>query len=271
MGKVFIIDLAKCNGCHNCQVACKDEHCEQAWLPYTQAQPETGHFWMKVRQEERGQVPVVKLSYTPLLCNHCASCALMAEDLGEATYRREDGLVIIDPVKAEGKGELVGACPHGRVFWNEKLSLPQKCTGCAHLLDDGWSVPRCVDACPTEALRFGDEEDFAAEIAAAQRSSIETETGSRVYYLNRPKRFIAGTVVDLSENEVLIGARVSAYAADGSVVATASTDDFGDFIFDQLAAEAFTVEVEEWGYARKSLAVDVTRQDISLGVISMTK
>ena len=269
MGKVFIIDLAKCNGCHNCQVACKDEHCDQAWLPYAQAQPETGHFWMKVEQKERGQVPVVKLSYTPLLCNHCDNCALEAK--GEETYRRGDGLVIIDPEKAKGKKELVGTCPHGRVFWNDALDLPQKCTGCAHLLDDGWTVPRCVDACPTDALLFGDEEDFAEEIATAQISDADAETGSRVYYLNKPKRFIAGTVVDPAEGEVLIGARVSAYAADGSVAATAATDEFGDFFFNMLEPGVYTVEVEEWGYSKQALSVDVTADDISLGVISMAK
>ncbi len=73
MAKVFVIDFDHCNGCHNCQIACKDEHCNQPWLPYADAQPLTGQFWCKVNETVRGQVPVVKISYEPVLCNHCAA------------------------------------------------------------------------------------------------------------------------------------------------------------------------------------------------------
>lgn len=105
-------------------------------------------------------------TYVMHRCQHCdnAPCMKAAPD---AVYKREDGLVIIDPVKAEGKRELVDACPYGAIFWNEELSIPQKCTGCAHLVDEG-ELPHCVDVCPHEALRFGDEEDFADEIAKAE-------------------------------------------------------------------------------------------------------
>ena len=36
MGKVFVVDISLCSGCHNCQIACKDEHCGRAWLPYAE-------------------------------------------------------------------------------------------------------------------------------------------------------------------------------------------------------------------------------------------
>ena len=39
MSKVFVIDVARCSGCHNCQLACKDEHCENDWRPYAAPQP----------------------------------------------------------------------------------------------------------------------------------------------------------------------------------------------------------------------------------------
>ena len=268
MSKVFIVDLKRCNGCRCCQVACKDEHCGQAWMPYAQEQPETGQFWMKVNYEERGQVPVVRLAYEPRLCNHCDDCRLV-EAAPEAVYRREDGLVVIDPVKSEGMKSLVEACPHGAVYWNEALGIPQKCTGCAHLLDDGWSVPRCVDACATDALRFGDEEDFADEIAAADRSELELATGARVYYLGRHKRFVAGTVVDLQINEVLIGARATALGNGGDVVATATTDDFGDFMFEDIEAGPYEIRVEADGYASRAVPADASERDASLGVIEM--
>lgn len=128
----------------------------------------------------------------------------------DAVYKREDGLVIIDPVKAEGKRELVDTCPYGAIFWNEELSIPQKCTGCAHLVDEG-ELPHCVDVCPHEALRFGDEEDFADEIAKAEAIVPERAASDepRMYYLNQPKRFIGGIIVDLEADEVIIGAKIT--------------------------------------------------------------
>ena len=42
MGKVMVIDLSICNGCHNCQIACKDEHVANDWTPIAKPQPDTG-------------------------------------------------------------------------------------------------------------------------------------------------------------------------------------------------------------------------------------
>ena len=118
----------------------------------------------------RGQVPKVRVSYVMHRCQHCENAPCMAA-APEAVYRREDELVIVDPEKAAGRRELVEACPYGAIFWNEELAIPQKCTGCAHLVDAG-EAPHCVDVCPHGALRFGDEEDLAAEIAAVPRRSF---------------------------------------------------------------------------------------------------
>ena len=167
MAKVFIFDADRCNGCANCMLACKDEHCDNDWTPYAKPQQQTGQNWNRLDERERGQVPKVRVSYVLHLCQHCDDCALVAA-APECVYRRDDGLVIIDPEKAAGRRDLVELCPHGAVSWNAQLELPQKCTGCAHLLDDGWSVPRCVEVCAMGALRFGDEEEFADEIARGE-------------------------------------------------------------------------------------------------------
>ena len=144
--KVFVFDSAKCNGCHCCQLACKDENCEQAWPPYSAPQPETGQFWMKVDEKERGSVPKVKISYWAHGCSHCDNAPCM-EVAPEIVYKRADGLVIIDPEKSKGRRELVDSCPYGAIYWNEELEIQQKSTGFAHLLDDGREIPRCVEAC----------------------------------------------------------------------------------------------------------------------------
>ena len=169
MAKVFCIDVSRCSGCYNCQFACKDEHCNNEWLPIAKQQPLTGQFWLKLEEHVEGSRPKIRIHYIPVLCNHCEHPACM-EAAPDAVYRREDGLVIIDPIKAAGHKELADACPYGAIYWNEALQIPQKCTGCAHLVDDG-KTPRCVDVCHTGAIRFGEESEFADLIAEARNLS----------------------------------------------------------------------------------------------------
>lgn len=202
MAKVFCIDVAKCSGCYNCQFACKDEHCNNEWLPYAAKQPMTGQFWLGIEEHVEGSKPKIKIHYIPVLCNHCEDPACMKAAKNGAVYKREDGLVIIDPEKAKGQKEIAEACPYGAVFWNEELSLPQKCTGCAHLLEEG-KVPRCVDVCHTGAIQFGEESEFADFIDGASVRIPESGTGPKVYYRNIPGRFIGGTLYDPDRKSVV--------------------------------------------------------------------
>ena len=64
--KVFVFDSSLCNGCYGCQLACKDEHWNNEWPPYALSQPDTGHFWCRMTQTDHGQVPKVRVEYTPL-------------------------------------------------------------------------------------------------------------------------------------------------------------------------------------------------------------
>ncbi|MBX9034964.1 4Fe-4S dicluster domain-containing protein [Gordonibacter massiliensis (ex Traore et al. 2017)] len=259
--KAFLIDVAKCNGCHNCQISCKDEHCGTAWMPYAADQPTCGQFWCKVDEKVRGSVPVVRVSYTPLVCGHCADAPCMAAAKDGAVYRRDDGLVIIDPVRAKGQRAIMEACPMGAVYWNDDLDLPQKCTGCAHLLDDGWSEPRCVDACPTGALAFGEEDEL--DLAGAELLEPVAGLGAHAWYKNLPKRFVAGCVVDFEAREVCVGTEVSLLDEAGAEAACMTTDDFGDFMFDQVEPAAYTVRI-----AGKELAADAREKDVNLGDVA---
>jgi Fe-S-cluster-containing dehydrogenase component len=76
--KVFAIDLSVCNGCYCCQIACKDEHVANDWTPYAKPQPDTGQFWIGLTELVRGQVPKVKLTYIPRMCQHCDDAPCMA-------------------------------------------------------------------------------------------------------------------------------------------------------------------------------------------------
>lgn len=258
--KVFVYDLDKCNGCHNCQIACKDEHVENEWLPYAKPQPDTGQFWCKVEEEVCGRTPHVRVRYLPTQCNHCDEAPCMKNC--DALYKRDDGLVILDPEKSKGKKEIVDSCPYGAIYWNDELEIPQKCTGCAHLLDDGWAVPRCVDACCTGALRFGEEEEFAEELKNAVVLQPELGTSPRVYYLNMPKRFVAATVVDIDEDEVVEGAEVILQrASDGEVVLSSHTDGFGDVWLENVEPESYTMWLKKEGYLDQPVEVDLTKKD----------
>ena len=267
--KVFVIDVSRCNGCYNCQIACKDEHVGNDWTPYAKPQPDTGHFWMKLTEKVRGQVPKVKMSYVAVPCMHCENAPCMAECKANAIYRRDDGLVVIDPVNCTGCMSCVDACPYGVIYYNEAMRIAQKCTGCAHLLDQGWEVPRCVDACPTDALRFGEEEDFKDLIADAEVMLPEAGCSPRVYYLNLPKRFVAGTIFDPEEDEVLIGASLTLTNEETGEAVTASTDNFGDFWFKGLAVGSYTLLIEAEGYLPQKIEKISTEEDVNVGDIAL--
>lgn len=262
--KAIIVDLARCNGCYNCQIACKDEHCGNDWAPVAAPQPMTGQFWCRVDQKERGRVPVVRVDYTPRFCGMCddAPCLAAAKDGG--AYRRDDGIVLIDPTASSGQRAIADACPASMAFFNEEAGIVQKCTGCAHLLDEGWKAPRCVDACATGALRFVEEEEAAEEIAQAQTDERLAGLGAHVYYLNVPKRFIAGTVANRGINEVVVGATVELLSAEGDVVSSAKTDEFGDFRFEDCEKAPYSVRIAVEGFPVCTLSADCTETDVVL-------
>ena len=267
--KVFVIDVAKCSGCISCQIACKDEHCDNDWSPIAAPQPDIGQFWMKVNEKVCGTRPKVRVNYTPTLCNHCDNPACLAAAKDGAVYKREDGLVIIDPEKAKGQKAIMEACPYGVIYWNEKLNIPQKCTGCAHLLDNGYEKPRCVENCPHDAILFGDEEELADEILGATPLKPELGMHPNVYYRNVPGQFIAGTVYDPVAKEVVIGAKVRAIT--GGKLYTTVTDEYGDFWFKDLAIGTFDVYIEAKGYEVKSFLGLRTTECINLGDIPLDK
>ena len=267
--KVFVIDLSICNGCYTCQFMCKDEHAGNDWTPIAKPQPEVGQFWLKLEEKVRGSVPKVKVAYRPHLCMHCdnAPC-IEACKVNGAKYKRDDGLVIIDPTKCTGCRNCVDACPYKAIYFNEDLNIAQKCTGCAHLLDNGWSEPRCADACPTLALRFMDEDKAADLIKGAEVWKPEYGTRPRVYYLNVPKKFIAGTVYDPVEEEVYIGAECLLTGADGKKYNT-KTNNYGDFWFEGLPDGCFKLEIKAAGKSKAFENLDTATADINLGDIPL--
>lgn len=265
--KVFIVDLSRCNGCYCCQIACKDEHVGNDWTPYAKPQPDTGQFWLGLKETVHGHVPHVKVSYVPQMCHHCDDAPCIAECKVEAISKRPDGLVLIDPEKCVGCKLCADTCPHDAIFFNDQLNIAQKCTGCSHLLDNDpeeWSVPRCVDQCPTEALRFGEEEEFTEFIAQAEAYKPHLGTKSRVYYRGLPRKFVAGTVYDPKRKEVISGAACTLKDNQTGETHSATTNSFGDFWLRGLADDRiYTLTIEKDG-GRKT--INDIHTDISRGL-----
>ncbi len=111
----MVIDIAKCEDCNNCMLACKDEHVDNDFPGYSGPQPRHGHRWMDIDRKERGTYPLIDVAYLPQPCMHCdnAPCIKVAES--GAVRKRDDGLVIIDPVKAETRVVTLNALLMQRV------------------------------------------------------------------------------------------------------------------------------------------------------------
>lgn len=269
----LIIDLAKCHDCNNCFLACKDEFVGNDWPPYSAAQPDKGHRWMNIMRQERGQYPKVDVAYLPLPCMHCDEAPCLKAAKGGAITKRKDGIVLIDPQKAKGQKGIVESCPYGAIYWNEKLAAPQKCTFCVHLLEDGWSVPRCVQACPTGAMRFVDDDAQLKKLIASEKLEAylpEHKTKPRVYYKNLyryTKCLVAGSVALADKDECAEGAKVSLYAGRKKLDET-TTNNYGDFKFDGLDENSgeYRLEVEYPGYKKQTMSFEL-KKSLNVGTI----
>jgi Fe-S-cluster-containing dehydrogenase component len=240
-----------------------DEYVDNDWPGYTKSMPKHGHKWINILQKERGQQPMIDIAYVPTMCNHCDEAPCIKADKVGAIKKRDDGIVIIDPVKAKGQRHLVDACPYGHIWWNEELALPQHWPFDAHLLDQGWQQTRGQQSCPTGAMRAIKVED--TEMARLARDEglevmkAELGTRPRVYYRNfwRYSQCFIGGTLSAEKNGVvdcLEGANIR-LSKDGRGVAETASDNYGDFKFDKLDEDSgtYTIEISAAGRSRKTV------------------
>lgn len=269
----MIIDVAECTNCHLCTLATADEHVDNEFRGYSAPMPKHGHKWIDILQNERGQGTMIDIAYAPTMCNHCDDAPCMKAARDGAIRKRDDGIVLIDPVKSKGQKQIVDACPYGHVWWNETLQIPQAWNFDAHLLDSGWKQPRGGQVCPTGAMKAVKLDDAVmarkAETEGLQRMKPELGTKPRVWYRNLDrftKAFIGGAATHVVNGlvECLEGASV-VLSKDGKEVARTTTDNYGDYKFDGLPENsgAYVVEISAGG-ARKRIDANLTKS-VSLG------
>jgi NAD-dependent dihydropyrimidine dehydrogenase PreA subunit len=214
------------------------------------------------------------MSFLPLFCQHCANAPCVSACTPAVIKRRDDGLVWIDASACTGCGKCREACPYGVIFMNPELGIAQKCTGCAHRVDQGL-LPRCVDVCPHEAIAFG-EADSAPFAAAGRQNGLEIylpehRTEPRVLWKGLPRPWIAGAVIDAVSDEVLEDVEITAIDPEGGVAATVRSDAFGDFWLRGLGEQHdYRVELRKAGYKQLHRVV-TTDRDQDLGTVALEK
>ena len=272
----LIVDVAECTNCNLCTLAAMDEYVGNEFPGYSAPMPKHGHKWINILQKERGQVPAIDIAYVPTMCNHCDDAPCIAKG-GGAVKKRDDGIVLIDPVKAKGRKDLVEACPYGHIWWNEELQVPQAWTFDAHLIDDGWRQTRGQQSCPTGAMRAVCVDDVEmAKIAHEQELEVirpELETKPRVYYKNLWRYstcFITGSIsIEMKGAVDCVEGATVRLLKNGAVVAEATTDNYGDFKFDRLDENSGDYNVEvAFGKNKRTIKTRLG-ESINLGEIRL--
>lgn len=184
---VMVVDLRRCIGCRGCTVACKSEF-----------DVALGRWSAVVKNVEFGKYPNTQKHFLPRLCNHCAGekgkewqvppCVEKCPEsksgkrmkMGKAryrtgaTYKRPDGMILLDMSLCIGCYKCIDACPYGvrSIDPRVKLKRPDrekdvgvgKCTFCQHRVDKG-IAPSCVNTCQGGARIFGDLNDPNSEVS----------------------------------------------------------------------------------------------------------
>lgn len=206
----MVIDLRKCVGCHACTIACIVEN----KLP-------PGVVYRPVIDEEFGTYPDVMRRFLPRPCMQCENPPCTPVCPVKATYKRPDGIVVIDYDKCIGCKYCITACPYGarsydfgehysdhapvlseaeqtpsfeyQRVWNREghkspIGNARKCHFCLHRIEKGL-LPQCVSSCIGRATFFGDRNDRKSLVSElilkpnVMRLKEELGAEPNVYYL----------------------------------------------------------------------------------------
>lgn len=187
----FVMDTTTCIGCGRCVDACKQEN-------HVPPDPELNRTWVElhVQADEwsvsvsspvggeagppvAGAVPAVggpvrNAYFVPRLCMQCENPPCTWVCPVSATYRTEDGVILVDEKRCIGCGYCVIACPYGARYMvpagdtmpKGVSGIADKCTFCYHRITRGL-LPACAEVCPVNARIFGDLNDPASPVSVA--------------------------------------------------------------------------------------------------------
>ncbi|MCG7958567.1 MAG: 4Fe-4S dicluster domain-containing protein, partial [Candidatus Thiodiazotropha taylori] len=195
----MLIDSNKCaDGCSACVDACNTEHGLKG-----HGRPATDAVWIrpvKLKDKQTGRE-----NRLVMMCQHCEHPPCVDVCPTNASFKRVDGIVLVDRHRCIGCRYCMMACPYkARSFIHEALTeqsvnaprgkgCVESCTLCVHRVDDGVMQTACQEACSKEghdAILFGDLNDPNSEISKTLKSTnsvqiradLELNTGVR--YLN---------------------------------------------------------------------------------------
>jgi len=182
VGKVrwgMLIDTAACvPGCNDCVTACNNENGLSGGTATTDSQ------W--IRKIEIKDISSRREVSLPMMCQHCESPPCVEVCPTGASFKRVDGIVLVDKHLCIGCRYCMMACPYkARSFVHEPLQgqnpdVPrgkgtvESCTLCVHRIDQG-GKPACAEACPNKVILFGDLNDPSSEIAQKLHSVSTTQ------------------------------------------------------------------------------------------------
>lgn len=202
----IVMDLRRCVGCQACVIACKSENNVPLGVFRTVVQVmETGHMVPDkdgiVVTDEGNFTPDTKRFNLPRMCNHCDHPSCVEVCPVKATYKRQDGIVLIDYNVCIGCGTCLQACPYNMRFFNPVQHTADKCTFCVQRIDRGL-MPACVTSCVGRARKFGDLNDPKSEVSrlineySTSKLKISTGNDPQVFYID-----LNGRLVDPANTE----------------------------------------------------------------------
>ena len=152
------VDTRTCVGCTACVIACKTEND----LP-------DGYARNWITTEVRGTFPDLETQIRSERCNHCEDAPCVNACPTGSSYVGPGGIVLVDETKCSGCKACIAACPYDARFVDPRTGTVDKCTFCAHRLEDGRTTTACQDVCPTGSIVFGDLDDPDSPISRALR------------------------------------------------------------------------------------------------------
>jgi molybdopterin-containing oxidoreductase family iron-sulfur binding subunit len=175
----MLIDTAACEpGCNKCVTACNKENGLSGGTSATDSQ------W--IRKIELKDISSGRELSLPMMCQHCENPPCVDVCPTTASFKRADGIVLVDKHRCIGCRYCMMACPYkARSFVHEPLhdqnpDVPrgkgtvESCTLCVHRIDQG-KGPACAEACPNKAILFGDLHNPESEIAKKLRSVVSVQ------------------------------------------------------------------------------------------------